>query len=195
MKIIDRLVEQCKEPQGALGAIMIKTMNVIDAGLNNWAIAQMHDSEGNILDIGCGGGKTVSMLAKCFPGSTVYGVDYSEAAVKATIAKNRQKVSEGKIIISQASVSELPFADHFFACITAIRTHYFWPDLKQNTQEVFRVLNSGGQFLILAELYKIGYHMKEYRTSASLRKLLEDTGFQSVEIYEKKQCICVIARK
>jgi hypothetical protein len=57
------------------------------------------------------------------------------------------------------------------------------------------VLHKGGKLLIFAESYKINYHMNEYNTNDSLRQLLIDTGFKSVEIYEKKQCICIVAEK
>jgi len=194
-KILDKLVEQCKEPKGLLGIIMIRIMNIADVGLTKWALKQIHETEGKILDIGCGGGKTVSVLSKRYPKFNIFGIDYSESAVKSTIKRNKQMVNEGNIIISKANVSSMPFPDNFFNYITAIRTHYFWPDLNNDIKEVFRVLSKGGEFLILFELYKTNYHMSQYNTNASLRQLIMDIGFESVEIYEKKQCICVIAKK
>jgi ubiquinone/menaquinone biosynthesis C-methylase UbiE len=125
MIITDKLVEQCKEPKGLLGILMIRIMNIMDIGLNKWALSQMDCTDTKILDIGCGGGKTVYMLSKMYPKSNIFGIDYSESAVKTSIKKNRQKVKAGSIIISQAGVSSLPFTDDFFNYITAIRTHYF----------------------------------------------------------------------
>ena len=195
VKIVNKLVEQCKEPKGLLGITMIKIMNIMDSGLNQWALRQIHCTENKILDIGCGGGKTIYMLSKMYPKANIFGIDYSEAAVKTTIKKNKQKVKVGSIKISQASVSSMPFSDNFFNYITAIRTHYFWPNLKQDIEEVFRVLNKGGKFLIFSELYKINYHMTQYNTNNSIQQLLKDIGFKTVEILEKNRCICVIAEK
>lgn len=195
MKIIDKLVQQCREPEGLSGIMMIRIMNIMDTGLNKWALRKINRTDGRILDIGCGGGKTVYMLSKMNPDSEVFGIDYSEAAVKTTIDKNKQKVRRGIVNVRQANVSSMPFPDCYFDYITAIRTHYFWHDLEQDMQEVFRVLSRGGKFLILAELYKINYHMKQYNTSSSLKQLLYDTGFKTVEIYEKNQCICITAEK
>lgn len=195
MKIIDKLVQQCREPEGLSGIMMIRIMNIMDTGLNKWALRKINRTDGRILDIGCGGGKTVYMLSEMNPDSEVFGIDYSEAAVKTTIDKNKQKVRRGIVNVRQANVSSMPFPDCYFDYITAIRTHYFWHDLEQDMQEVFRVLSRGGKFLILAELYKINYHMKQYNTSSSLKQLLYDTGFKTVEIYEKNQCICITAEK
>lgn len=195
MKIIDKLVQQCREPEGLSGIMMIRIMNIMDTGLNKWALRKINRTNGRILDIGCGGGKTVYMLSEMNPDSEVFGIDYSEAAVKTTIDKNKQKVRRGIVNVRQANVSSMPFPDCYFDYITAIRTHYFWHGLEQDMQEVFRVLSKGGKFIILAELYKINYHMKQYNTSSSLKQLLYDTGFKTVEIYEKNQCICITAEK
>lgn len=195
MKIIDKLVEQCKEPNGLLGIAMLKTMEVMDVGLNKWALKQINLTNGNILDIGCGGGKTIHILSKMFPESKIVGIDSSEESVKMAMRKNRNMVKKGSVLIKQSSVSSIPFSDEYFHYITAIRTHYFWPNLKQDIQEVFRILNNKGKFLIFSELYKINYHMVQYNTDDSIRKLLKEIGFESVEIYKKNQCICIIAEK
>ncbi len=195
MKIIDALVEQCKEPNGLLGAVMLKTMEMMDAGLNKWAFKQIDLTGGNILDIGCGGGKTIYALSKMFPESNIYGIDFSEEAVKMALRKNKNMVKEGRVLVQQSSVSSMQFSDDFFHCITAIRTHYFWPNLKQDVQEVFRTLKKNGKLLIFSELYKINYHMEQYNTDASISELLKDTGFETVEIHRKDQCVCIIAKK
>lgn len=87
MKVVDRLVDHCKEPKGLLGITMIRIMNIMDAGLNKWALRQINCTDNKILDIGCGGGKTVYMLSKMYPEANIFGIDYSEVAVKTTIKK------------------------------------------------------------------------------------------------------------
>lgn len=195
MKVIDKLVEQCKEPNGLLGIVMLKTMEIMDVGLNKWALKQINLTNGNILDIGCGGGKTIHILSKMFPESKIFGIDYSEEAVKMAMRKNWHKVKAGSVLIKQSSVSSMPFSDDFFHCITAIRTHYFWPNLRQDIQEVFRMLKKNGKLLILSELYKINYHMGQYNTDDSIMEMLKEIGFESVEIHKKSQSICIIAEK
>jgi len=195
MKIIDILIEQCKKPKGLLGNFMIKTMEIMDVGLNKWALWKIDPSDGNILDIGCGGGKTIHALSKMYPEAKLFGIDYSEEAVKMAKKKNRQKIVEGSVVIKQSSVSTMPFSNNFFDYIVAIRTHYFWPNLKETMNEVFRVLNKKGKLLIFSELYKINYHMEHYNTDDSINQLLKETGFETVEIHKKNQCICIIAVK
>jgi len=170
-------------------------MNIADVGLNKWAFRQMMFNGGNILDIGCGGGKTIYKLSQRYPEADIYGIDYSITAVKTTLKKNKQKVDRGEVKISQEDVSLIPYEGNFFDCILAIRTHYFWVNLRKASEEIFRVLNKGGQFLILYEIDKANFHMEKYNTKTELIRLLTDIGFESVDIYEKKHSICIIAKK
>ncbi len=52
--------------------------------------------------------------------------------------------------------SAVPFADCTFDVVTAVETHYYWPDLPANVREVFRVLKPGGSFVLIAETYRGG---------------------------------------
>ena len=48
-------------------------------------------------------------------------------------------------------MQELPFADDSFEQVTAFETIYFWPNLEEAFQQVFRVLKPGGSFLVCNE--------------------------------------------
>ena len=195
MKIIDSLVEQSVTPSGFLGDIMTRIMNVMDSGLNNWALRHVECKEGRTLDIGCGGGKTLQILSKKYPKSKFYGIDYSQTAVKTAIKLNEKRVKEGNIIIEKASVSAIPYPDNNFNFITAVRTHYFWPDLAADLREVYRVLAKNGSLIILGETYKVTYHMKRYNTHESLIQLLKDNGFVNITTNINSKCFCYIAQK
>lgn len=196
MVIIDRLVKQCERPGGVLGRIMVGFMNITDTNLIRWAVSGMSAANHErILDIGCGGGAAVATFSKAFPEADIYGVDYSADAMQLASDKNRAGITAGRVSIRQADVSALPFEESSFHYATAIRTHYFWPDLPQGLCEVYRVLKTGGKLLILSELFKINYHMSHYNTNETLTKLLYDIGFHSVDIMQKKGYIWVTAIK
>lgn len=195
MKIIDSLVEQSGTPSGFLGVIMTRIMNVMDSGLNNWALRHFDCKEGKALDIGCGGGKTLQILSKKYPKAKFYGIDHSQTAVKTAIKLNEKRVKEGNIIIKKASVSAIPYPDNNFNYITAVRNHYFWPDLAADLCEVYRVLAKNGSLIILGETYKVTYHMKRYNTHESLIHLLKDTGFVNITTNTNSRCFCYIAQK
>ena len=146
---------QCQKPTGWLGRFTLWRMNASHSKLTDWGLAHISvEKNHTILDIGCGGGRTVNKLAAIATEGKVYGVDYSEESVAATKRTNAGWIEAGRVETRQASVSQLPFPDNNFDLITAVETHYFWPELPADMHEVFRVLKAGGTFILIAEVYK-----------------------------------------
>ncbi len=191
-----KLIAQAKNPRGFVGSSMLCIMNVAHTSMTKWALSKINISQrAKMLDIGCGGGKTIHTLSKMNPDGKIYGIDYSKKAVENSIKLNKKDVDSGKVFIKQASVSAMPFSNGFFDMITAFQTHYFWPNLENDVKEIFRVLKANGSFLIVAELYKINYHMTKFKTKTDLEKLLKETGYRNVVFHEYKGAICITARK
>ncbi|HGH7180054.1 TPA: class I SAM-dependent methyltransferase [Bacillus luti] len=196
MSILQRLIQQAKNPRGTIGSSMLCIMNAAHTRLTSWGLQKVHiKTDAIILDIGCGGGKTIHTLSKRTPLGKIYGIDYSDQAVENSKKANIQDVKKGKVIIRQASVSSIPYNTNFFDLITAFQTHYFWPDVEQDIKEVFRVLQANGSFLLVAETFKIQYHMEKCKTNEELVNLFYKTGFTSVKCYEERGCLCVIGIK
>ena len=60
-------------------------MNLSHSKLTDWGLAHISiENHDTILDVGCGGGRTVSKLAAIANQGKVYGVDYSEESVVVT---------------------------------------------------------------------------------------------------------------
>lgn len=58
-----KLVENAKKPNGFWGKMMIKAMNKGHSSLTSWGLEHMNiERTATVLDIGCGGGKTVDRL-------------------------------------------------------------------------------------------------------------------------------------
>lgn len=41
-----------------------------------------------------------------------------------------------------------------FDLVTAVETHFWWPNLQADMREIFRVLKAGGKLIVIAEVYK-----------------------------------------
>ncbi|MBY0600187.1 class I SAM-dependent methyltransferase [Bacillus bingmayongensis] len=196
MSVLQKLIEQAKNPRGSIGSSMLCIMNTVHARLTNWALQKVNiPKDSVILDIGCGSGRTIHTLSKINTYGTIYGIDYSEKAVENSIKSNRSDVKNGKVMIHRASVSSIPFDDNFFDLITAFQTHYFWPNLEHDIKEVFRVLKPNGSFMIVAEIFKINYHMQKFKITEELVTLFTKTGFQHIKYYEEKGCLCIVGSK
>jgi SAM-dependent methyltransferase len=55
--------------------------------------------------------------------------------------------------ILQGSVAALPFPSGVFDIVTAMETHYYWPNLAANVKEILRVLKPGGTSALIAEAH------------------------------------------
>jgi SAM-dependent methyltransferase len=205
------VINQCRKPTGWLGRFVLWSMNSSHSKLTDWGLGHVSVGKGDaILDVGCGGGRTVSKLAAIAPEGKVYGVDYSEESVAASKRTNARGIDAGRVEIRQGSVSQLPFADDVFDLVTGVETHFFWPDLPGDVREVFRVLKPGGTLVLIAEVYggsqtKAGQLAEKYasRTGMKLlsveehRELLEEAGCSDVRVIEErgKGWICAVGRK
>lgn len=207
--MIDNLIAQTRKPVGFLGLIMARGMNFSHHRLTNWALNFINIKDTiTILDIGCGGGKTIQKLAKLSPHGIIYGIDYSEEAIAISGKVNKKKIKEERIFLKVASVSSLPFENDFFDLITAVQTYFFWPDLHNDMKEVLRVLKPGGTCLIVSGEYKnekfdrrnkifVEKLNMHYHSPDDLKKLFMESGFQSATINENynRGWLCGIALK
>ena len=150
-----QMMRQCRKPTGLLGRLILRTMNHSHAQLLSWGLRHVSVKRNDhVLDIGCGGGRAIHRIASLADLGTVHGVDYSDASVATSKALNRVGVEAGKVVIQRAAVSRLPFPNESFDLVTAVETHYYWPDLPGDMREIRRVLKPGGTLLILAEAYR-----------------------------------------
>ena len=99
-------------------------MNSRHSKLTDWGLQHIRiENHFTILDVGCGGGRTISKLAALATRGKVYGIDHSEESVAATRTTSSQLIDFGRVEVGHASVSQLPFPDNAFDLITGVETH------------------------------------------------------------------------
>lgn len=201
---------QCRKPRWILGRFVLASMNAGHSALTTWGLRHLRiEPRSRVLDVGCGGGQTIATLSEIATGGKISGVDYSAQSVAATRRHNAGRIAEGRVDVQQASVSNLPFAAATFDFVTASETHYYWPNLRTDLQEVLRVLKPGGTLMILAETYKgrsfdwvfrpvmIGLLGATYLTVDEHRELLTNAGFSDVRVTVEpsKGWICALGQR
>ena len=70
--------------------------------------------------------------------------------------RRRPYVAAGRIEVKRASVDKLPEPSGQFDLVTAIESHYYWPDLVASCREIRRVLRDGGTLILVIESYREG---------------------------------------
>lgn len=213
MSAADKVIGQCRKPSGFFGRFILWDMNRHHSKLTDWGLSHVAIKKTDaILDVGCGGGRTISKLAEMASDGKVHGIDYSEESVTAAHRNNVRWIDIGRVSIREGTVSQLQFENNTFDLVTAIETHLFWPDLPADFREIYRVLRPLCTLLIVAEIYKGGKHLEGVRkqifekhlaanmnllTPDEHRDLFTSAGFVDVQIFENldKGWICALGRK
>jgi SAM-dependent methyltransferase len=194
-----------------VGRWFLRNMNKRHSGVTDWGLAHLTiPRDGAILDIGCGGGRTIAKLAAASGTGKVFGLDHSAESVRLSSELNADLIKAGRVAISSGSVSQLPYDANTFDLVTAVETHFFWPNLAGDVREVLGVAKPGGVFAIVAEVFrgasglqsrlveknadKVGMTLL---TPEGHRDLLADAGFAGVAVFTEpaKGWICAMGRK
>ncbi len=193
------LMDQYKCPTGRRGRLVAALMNKDHKPLTLWGLTHVNiEPDYVILDVGCGGGKTVDRLAQRTPLGKVFGIDYSAEMVTYSRKVNKTLITENRVEIVEGSVEKTGFPDNLFDLVTAIETYYFWPSFSDALREIKRVLKPSGKLLIVNEMVKDGvYEIKYAKTIEQthvcllsleeIRDVMHAVGFADVQIFTKAE--------
>lgn len=201
-------MSQYGKPSGSAGNEIIASMNEHHRELSKWALSKIEGDEPvNILDIGCGGGMQISLMADMFPDAKMTGLDHSPDAVLSASKLNSGIISSGRCGILEGSAERLPFGDGVFDLVTAFETYFFWPDLESSIAEACRVVAPGGRIMIVSETYpSLRFWLRNSRnrklygmnvvSNRRMRVMLEAEGMSVVtETRKQNNWVCFIGRK
>ena len=190
-------MDQYKRPTGRRGRLVAALMNRGHKSLSLWGLTHVNiEPDYVILDVGCGGGKTVGRLAQRAVQGKVYGIDYSADMVEYSKKVNKKLIAENRVEIIEVSVEKMGFSGNYFDLVTAIETCYFWQSFSDALQEINRVLKPGRKLLLVNEMIKNGvYEIKHaemiQKTHVRLlpleeiRDIMHFVGFTHVQMFTK----------
>ena len=207
MGLYKKFINQTRKPEGALGKMMVNGMNGGHAKMADWGMSHLPALiPSQIAELGCGGGRNAGELSKRYPLSKVVAVDYSEVSVAKAKEYNRERIELGRMIVEQGDVSNLQLPADSFDLATAFETVYFWPGLEKCFAQVYRILKTGGYFMIVNEsdgtdetslkYEKLIEGMKCY-TAEDIGSALKAAGFGKIECkhHDSKPWLVVVAYK
>jgi ubiquinone/menaquinone biosynthesis C-methylase UbiE len=202
-------LSQYRCPSGVSGRKVAANMNKGHWDLTTWGLKHVSIKlDSVILDVGCGGGKTISRLARRAVHGKVYGIDHSGDMVDFSREVNKKLIEADRVEIVQGTVEKTGFKGDFFDLVTAIETYYFWPNLADAFQEIKRILKKGGYLLIISEMIKNGVYEVENaeiiaKTQVHLvqlqemQRILYSVGYSKVGVYRKRKSVwnAILAQK
>lgn len=144
----------------SIAGVLIKSVpEAVNLHLHNWMLKQIEsvipkNYTGKILDLGCGYGRLSGPLLEKFPQTTAFGVDLSKTYVD---LYNQNLNPRGKAC--KGNILKLPFENDYFDTVFMVTTLMYLLSIKDQEKairEIFRVLKSGGNFVII-ERNPLGY--------------------------------------
>lgn len=187
------IARQGRCPSGLLGRFIGRVMAVETAAANTELLALLDlRPTDHVLEVGFGHGRTIERAAALVPQGFVAGVDLSNDMVRMATHRNRQLIREHRIELQLGDSARLLYPDCRFDKVGSMHTLYFWSDPEQHLREIYRVLKTGGRFVLGFgprddEHATANFPATIYRfyTSDEVRNLLERAGFQDIDMIEQ----------
>jgi len=194
MKLSERLLrwmgQQARKPSGLLGRIAGHGMSWGHRSHTIWALSYLDiRPTDRVLDVGCGGGMAIKLIAQSAVHGFVAGVDHSPEMVEQARRRNAAAIRAGRVEIVHGDVAALPYDDASFDTVVSVQTFYFWPDPIQGLCEVRRVLRGrrgvigmGGLVALTMEVSKESPHWPKLVAQAHRMGCPIYSGTEMVEL-------------
>lgn len=147
-----------------------------------------------ILEIGCGHGVLLSLLADRLTSGTVTAIDRSDKMVAAATKRNHQHILTGKAVIRHAELASVDFKDRLFDKIVAVNVNVFWMAPAPELVAVRRLIEPAGTLYLFFEPPSSA---QAEPIAAKLTANLEGHGFQvahkAFTVVGAGKGVCVIA--
>ncbi|MCL2372967.1 MAG: class I SAM-dependent methyltransferase [Defluviitaleaceae bacterium] len=136
--------KQLSAPTGISGRIIGYFMNRQNIPLYQATIKHLQLSGGEtILDIGCGSGYVLNMIAQQQSGIFT-GIDLSQSMINTA---TRRYKKHSNMTFHRQDLAAMAFPAGAFSHAYTINTVYFWGSPAATMQEIYRVLQPGGIFV------------------------------------------------
>lgn len=150
----------------------------------------VHASPRRVLDVGCGTGYLLRLLAsRCPDASELAGIDAAPSMIEAA----EDAAGDRRLRFTVGTAERLPYPDGTFDLVVSTTSFDHWADQGAGLRECARVLTSGGH-LVLADLFSplllptlLAGRRDKARTRRRASRLLSAAGFRQLawhDLYE-----------
>jgi ubiquinone/menaquinone biosynthesis C-methylase UbiE len=147
-------VAQFHQPTGAAGHVAGWVMGRRSSNVarNRWAVRLLDvQPTDRVIELGCGPGVAVAVLATEAIRGLVVGVDHSQVMIHQARRRNRAAIRGGRVRLVNTPVESLSISDGPFDAALAVNTVGMWPDPTARLREVRRLLRPGGRIALVSQ--------------------------------------------
>jgi SAM-dependent methyltransferase len=144
--------------------------------------------KGDVCDLGCNHGACTLLLLDFPEVKSIQGIDINMKALEVAYDTAIQIKTDIKINLYCANLTNVPLAEESqdFAMSFHTLEHIYPEDAPKVVSEIYRILRSGGHFLISIpydHAYPDEHHVAFY-TEKSLKILFESNGFKTIDCFK-----------
>jgi len=133
-----------------------------------------------VLEVGCGHGVLVSLLAGRLAGGSVLGIDRSPTMIAAAERRNRPAIDAGLVRLAASALVDADLDGQQFDVVVSFNVRAFWTPPAPEWDVVRRVLAPGGRVVVACSLMGAG---AEGPVTAGVRELAADRGFSLTAVH------------
>ncbi len=191
---LQQLAAQLRQPTGEEGIKTGEWMNRGNVHINLDTLAIVNATAvDNILEIGMGNGFFINKILQQHNSIQYTGADFSDVMIAEAERLNEAWIKNGQAKFVLTNGITLPFANGSFNKIFTINTIYFWDDSIKILDEIKRVLQPKGKFIITLRPKRqmINYPFTKYGfnmfSKQDATQLLAQNGFTIAQAIEKQE--------
>ncbi|SOE04072.1 class I SAM-dependent methyltransferase [Blastococcus haudaquaticus] len=109
-----------------------------------------------VLEVGCGHGVLVSLLAERLTDGVVIGVDRSATMIATAARRNRAAVDAGRVRLAAAVLTAADLDSSSFDLVVSFNVRAFWTPPAPEWDVVDRILSPGGRVFVAFSVMKAG---------------------------------------
>ena len=111
-------------------------------------------SNARVLDVGCGSGWATRLMAEKAQNGRVVGIDIADEMIAIARDTSATLSNLSNVEFNVASAEKLPFPDGAFTHAFSMESLYYYADVLVALKEIRRVLEPGGLFVTVIDLYE-----------------------------------------
>ena len=134
-----------------------------------------------LLEVGCGHGVALSLVAQRLDGGSVTGLDRSAKMIEAAGRRNADHVAAGTVELVAGSFERIPVGLHRFDTLYAFHVAAFWRRPEPMLAAARRALVPGGTLLLFNQLPGWGQISDVSQFAAEVTGILGRHGFETDE--------------
>lgn len=133
-----------------------------------------------VLEVGCGHGVLVSLLAGRTTDGLVVGVDRSATMVATATRRNRAAIEAGRVRLAATVLSDADLDDRSFDVVVSFNVRAFWTPPSPEWDVVDRVLAPGGRVFVAFSVMGPG---SDGPVADAVERLAGERGFACTAVH------------